>query len=343
MGEEVCISEEVKGASPVPYSDVRRRVLEIFRKPVPLAKGVKKKGMVKHLIKVDRVYGYIDSAVFAKVEKLPKPEELNAFYAEILKLAGITDYADILRKFRGYRRVLRKLWKEYRLKIKSTVSAREANDVAREFVGRTLSLVKRIRKDIDLLRAAIAELRKLPCFNFNEPIIVVAGMPQVGKSTFVRRVSTAEPEVSPFPFTTKDVILGHVFLDHVRVQIIDTPGILDRPLDELNEIERKAVSAVRFLGDVLLFLIDPRSSSYYSLEEQLGLLRMVRSIFRGKGMIVAVNKIDEVNDSRLEYVVKKIRKVFDGEIYLISALQGTGVDAVLRRLLELAASKYLTT
>ncbi len=340
MEEGKCVSAAVRGLAPPTYEAVRRKVLELFREPVPLAKGVRKKGMVKNLIKIDRIYTYINSQVFSKVRMLPKPQDLHEFYIEVLKLSGIDDYADLLGRFAGYERVLRRLWRSYRLRVKTTLTAREANDVAREFVGRALSVLRRLRKDLEVLRKAVIELSRVPCFNPEEPMVIVAGMPQVGKSTLVRRVSTAEPEVSPFPFTTKNVILGHLTVDHLRVQILDTPGILDRPLSELNEIERRAVSAIRFLGDMLVFLIDPRRESYYPLESQVGLLRTVRAIFRGRDFVVAVNKVDAVDEGRLKEVIEALRKVYDGEVLLLSALQGVGVDKLLQRIRAVVRARY---
>lgn len=341
--EKECISAKIKGVRVPTYSEVRARVLKVFREPVPLAKGVKKKGMVKYLVRIDRIYQYVDREVFGVVDKLMDPGEINEFYAEILRLAGIPDYKDLIGKFRGLRKVLRKLWKAYRLKIKSSLDVKEANDKAREFVGRVISLMRRVRKDLDVLRIAVKELKKLPCFDFQQPRIVVSGMPQVGKSTFVRRVSSAEPEISPFPFTTKDVILGHAKIGFLTLQFIDTPGILDRPLSELNRIERKAVTAIRFLGDILLYLIDPRPGSYYSLDEQLDLLNSVKRIFRGKKIIVLINKIDGVNEERLNEVLTRLKDVFDGETYLVSALKGSGIDKVLDRIYEIVMDEYLGT
>jgi len=43
----------------------------------------------------------------------------------------------------------------------------------------------------------------------DEFTVVVAGYPNVGKSSFIRLVSTAEPEIAAYPFTTKGVIVGH--------------------------------------------------------------------------------------------------------------------------------------
>ena len=339
--EQECLSTKVKSVRVPSYSEARAKVLRLYREPVSLGRSVRRKGVVKVLAKVDRIYSYVDKEVFGCVDRIMRPEELNEFYAEILALAGIRDYKDLFFRLKGLRKAFRRMWKTYRLRIKESITPKEANDKGREFVGRVISFLRRVRKDLDRLRVALEELRRVPCIDFTQPKIVVAGMPQVGKSTLIRRVSTAKPEVSPFPFTTKEVILGHSKIDHLTLQFIDTPGILDRPLKELNRIERKAVTAIRFLADVLLFLIDPRESSYYSLNDQLGLLRNVQGLFPGELILVLINKADETPKERLRQVMEEVRNVFDGEVYVVSALTGMNIDKVIERVASHIKGKYL--
>ncbi len=329
--KEECIRERIKGVRVPTYGEVRRAVLSAFRESVSLPKGVRRKGMVKHLLKIDRIYRIVDSWVFSLVDKLPPPGAINEFYAEILATGGLRDYKDTLAKLRGLRKAYRNLWRDYRIKAKNTLEVKESNRIARIFVGRTLSFVRKLGRDLQKLRYVMAELRKLPCINFAQPKIVIAGMPQVGKSTFVKAVSTAEPEVSPFPFTTKEIILGHAYVDHLPIQVIDTPGILDRPFAELNDIERKALVAIRFLADALVYLVDPSPNAYYSLSQQLNLLLSIKSVFKGKKIIVIINKIDEVSPERVNEVRRKVKEFFDGEVYQASALTGLGIDAVMER------------
>jgi len=166
------------------------------------------------------------------------------------------------------------------------------------------------------------------------PKLVVAGMPQVGKSTFVRAISSAKPKVSPFPFTTKEIILGHIDLGALRIQIIDTPGILDRPLSKLNPIERKAILALKYLADLILFLVDPYEGAYYSLEQQLNLLRSILRLFEGKDVIVVINKIDLVSEKRLDEVEDKIKEVYGGVILRMSALKKLFIREVLGQVIK---------
>jgi len=121
--------------------------------------------------------------------------------------------------------------------------------------------------------------------------IVVAGFPNVGKSSFIRRVSTAEPEIASYPFTTKGVIIGHRYEKREKIQMIDTPGLLDRPAIERNAIEGQAVSAIINTGDVILYILDPSTYCGFPLEDQLSLLEEVKGMVHVP-VIVVVNKSD---------------------------------------------------
>lgn len=61
--------------------------------------------------------------------------------------------------------------------------------------------------------------------------IVLIGAPNSGKSRILRALTRAEPEVSPWPFTTRDPLPGMMAWRDVRVQLIDTPPIAGGSLD----------------------------------------------------------------------------------------------------------------
>ncbi len=50
-------------------------------------------------------------------------------------------------------------------------------------------------------------------------------------------VTRADVDVQPYAFTTKSLFVGHTDYKYLRWQVIDTPGILDRPLEDRNTIE----------------------------------------------------------------------------------------------------------
>ncbi|NIU67002.1 MAG: GTP-binding protein, partial [Actinobacteria bacterium] len=101
-----------------------------------------------------------------------------------------------------------------------------------------------VADDLDRVGAARNDLRDLPDIRPDEPTVVVAGYPNVGKSSFVNAVTRASNRVAEYPFTTTGVQIGHVERDRIRYQLVDTPGLLDRPPAERNAIERQAASAL---------------------------------------------------------------------------------------------------
>ena len=157
-------------------------------------------------------------------------------------------------------------------------------------------------------------MRKLPSVDPDEPVVVVAGSPNVGKSALIGALSSGEPEVAAYPFTTKQLHLGHFLHRRRSYQMVDTPGLLDRPMDERNLIEMQAIAALENIGDILVVLIDASESSGSSLEEQLNLLDEIRSLVTERPILVVHSKSD---------ILKEIPE--DAE-HLISTINGEGID-----------------
>ena len=60
-------------------------------------------------------------------------------------------------------------------------------------------------------------------------------------TSFNAEVTRADVDVQPYAFTTKSLFVGHTDYKYLRWQIIDTPGLLDRPLEERNTIEMQVI------------------------------------------------------------------------------------------------------
>jgi nucleolar GTP-binding protein len=173
------------------------------------------------------------------------------------------------------------------------VRTRKSDDttvVRKQTVARLASMVHQIDKDLIFLNEVRNVLRKLPHVD-DACTIVIAGYPNVGKSSFIRQVSSAVPEVASYPFTTKGVIVGHRQLGRERIQFVDTPGILDRPADERNAIEKQALSAMMNIADIILFILDPSEHCGYPMEVQLNLLGEVKGMIEVP-LVVVANKSD---------------------------------------------------
>jgi len=263
----------------------------------------------------------VTSAIHDKLKSVvsafPSFERLPPFYREVTdilvsldrlkkSLGAVTWAADQVRTIgSGYAHNMRR--------------AADTDQLRRRAVARIASVVHQVDKDLVFLNEARNILRKLPHVSEDEFTVVVAGYPNVGKSSFIRLVSTAEPEVATYPFTTKGIIVGHRDLGRgERVQFIDTPGVLERPADERNPIERQAVSAIINTADVVLFILDASEHCGYALDDQVALLGELRGLVDVPVVTVA-NKAD-------------IRRIEGYQA--VSTLTGEGVEGVLDLLLR---------
>ena len=165
----------------------------------------------------------------------------------------------------------------------------DTDSIRRATLGRMASVVEDIEPSLEKLREARTILRKVPQIG-KDPTIVVAGYPNVGKSSFVSAITRAHPEVAPYPFTTKGLSIGH-FIEHkIRYQVVDTPGLLDRPLFERNQIERQAIAVLTGAADVVLFMIDPTETCGYPTHSQLSLLSELRETLSVPLLVVATKR-----------------------------------------------------
>jgi nucleolar GTP-binding protein len=331
-----CLPDLVRSIVILGFKDIRREALSIYVKPVLFQGRVRDRVIKRYIVKASRVYGLLKGRL-SVVRMMPSWSSIHPFYRELLNIGDVLSYEESRRRVLRMIRVLNNLWNEYRANLKGCSSVDEAKKYVRIFIGRSLSIVKKIDEDLNALSKAVNILKSTPCINPEEPVIVIAGMPQTGKSTLTGKVSTAKPKVSPYPFTTKNIILGHLKLvDSVRLQIMDTPGILDRPLEELNEIERKAIAAINHLAAVMVFLIDPREDSYYPLESQIHVYKTVREILKDNSrVIVVINKIDMVDTNRLNNVLNILRNIGIEKPLMISALKGEGIENLILNILNI--------
>jgi len=267
------------------------------------------------------------------VSRFPDLDRIHPFYRELADvLVGVDELKRALGALMKASKIIEKLRRTYLLELRKATTISEAGRLRREAYGRMASVVKRISKYLDFLRDAVPKLAKLPSIDPEVPTIVVAGYTNVGKSSLVKAVSTAKPDVASYPFTTKSIVLGHRDTPHGRIQIIDTPGLLDRPLSERNRIELQAILALKHLADVIIFLVDPTPTCGFPLESQLRLLEEVKSSFPGVPMILAINKADIATEEQ----VSTVKEALGQGAHVISALRGDGLKELMEEAIRLA-------
>ena len=88
------------------------------------------------------------------------------------------------------------------------------------------------------------------------------------------QVTRADVEVQPYAFTTKALYVGHTDYKYLRWQVIDTPGILDHPLEERNTIEMQAITALAHLRAAVLYIFDVSEQCGFTLKQQVQILNL---------------------------------------------------------------------
>ncbi|WP_436911000.1 NOG1 family protein [Halosimplex marinum] len=170
-----------------------------------------------------------------------------------------------------------------------------ARKLRKQAFARIADVVEEVEDDLAAVGAARDDLKTLPDIRPDEPTIVVAGYPNVGKSTFVNAVTNAENETASYPFTTTEIRVGHFDDGHIRYQIVDTPGLLDRAPEDRNDVESQAVSALEHLADGVLVLVDASGECGYPLDTQLALRDDLEARF-DVPVLTVCNKADRSRD-----------------------------------------------
>ena len=229
--------------------------------------------------------------------------DVDPFYYELADaIVDVDRLRQALSQVMWASRQIEALRDEYTTKIRNA-DVDTARKHRKQAFARMADIMDQIEDDLRYIGDARDDLRDLPDIRPDEPAIVVAGYPNVGKSSFVNRVTRAANEIAEYPFTTRGVQVGHFERDHVRYQIVDTPGLLDRPEAERNDIERQAVSAVTHLADVVLFVLDPSGDCGYPLDVQIELREEVRALFdESVPLLTVANKHDRFEAVRAEAV-----------------------------------------
>jgi nucleolar GTP-binding protein len=245
----------------------------------------------------------------------PDIDDIDPFYYELVDaLVGVDDLRQHLSEIGWASRKATDIREEYQSRFRN-VDADGAKKLRKQAFARLADIVEEIEDDLAAVGEARNTLRDLPDIRPDEPTIVVAGYPNVGKSSFVNAVTNARNEIAAYPFTTTEIRVGHIERDHVRYQLVDTPGLLDRPPEDRNEIESQAVSALEHLADAVLVLVDASGECGYPLDVQLELRDALEARFDDVPVLTVCNKSDRSRDVAADHYM--------------SVTEGENVDAVL--------------
>ena len=86
----------------------------------------------------------------------------------------------------------------------------------------------------------------------------------------------------------------------LRFQAVDTPGILDHALEEMNTIEHQSICAIAHLRAHILYFMDLSEQCGYSVASQIQLFNNIKPLFANKLISVVINKIDLMRPDQLD-------------------------------------------
>lgn len=154
------------------------------------------------------------------------------------------------------------------------------------------------------------------------------GMPNAGKSTLISRISSAKPKIADYPFTTLIPNLGVVKKRSGDGYVVaDIPGLIEGASegvglghDFLRHVER-----CRFL----VHLIDSTEENPFENYKKINLeLEKHSEHLAGLYQIIALNKIDSINDECRAKLLSQLKEV-SNDVFEISAVTGENLDKLL--------------
>ena len=169
----------------------------------------------------------------------------------------------------------------------------------------------------------------------------LVGFPNVGKSTFLSRVSNAQPKIANYHFTTLNPNLGVVDLDGAKGFVIaDIPGLIEGASEGiglghefLRHIERTKV---------MIHVVDAAGTEgrdpiadIHAINKELSLYK--EDIAR-RPQVIAANKMDAAMPEERDEIIQKLKAEFEPlgyEVFPMSAVSGEGVKDILYRVRQL--------
>ncbi|KAL7315426.1 Nucleolar GTP-binding protein 1 [Mucor circinelloides] len=234
------------------------------------------------------------------LDEFPKLEDIHPFYADLMNVLYDKDHYKLaLGQVNTARHLIDQVAKDYVRLLKFGDSLYRCKQLKKAALGRMATVMKRQKDSLAYLEQVRQHLSRLPSIDPNTRTLLICGYPNVGKSSFINKITRAEVDVQPYAFTTKSLFVGHMDYKYMRWQVIDTPGILDHPLEERNTIEMQSITAMAHLRSCIMYFMDLSEQCGYSVEDQVKLFNNIKPLFANKPIVLVINKIDQVKPEDL--------------------------------------------
>jgi GTP-binding protein len=187
-------------------------------------------------------------------------------------------------------------------------------------------------------RGEAGEVRKLALELRVLADVGLAGLPNAGKSTFIRAVSSARPKVADYPFTTLNPSLGVVRVGEASFAVADIPGLIEGASEGAglgHQFLRHLARTRLLLHLVDLTREDPAADAKVIAAE---LKKYDEALYRKPRWLV-FNKADAVEDpdARIRKVLRQLR--WSRPWFKVSAISAQGTDQVAKAVARELAKK----
>jgi nucleolar GTP-binding protein len=237
----------------------------------------------------------------AILDGFPRLADIHPFHKDLLNTLYDADHFRIaLGQCNTAKSLIETVARDYVRLIKYGQSLFQCKQLKRAALGRMATICKRLKDPLLYLDQVRQHLGRLPSIDPNTRTLLICGYPNVGKSSFLKNISRADVDVQPYAFTTKSLFVGHFDYKMLRFQAIDTPGILDHPLEEMNTIEMQSITAIAHLRSAIMYFMDLSEQCGYSVHAQMALFRSIKPLFANKLVFIVINKIDVTRPEDLE-------------------------------------------
>lgn len=234
------------------------------------------------------------------LSEFPILDNLHPFLSSLLNvLYDKNHYKLALGQISTARHLISQVAKDYCRLLKFGDSLYRCKQLKKAALGRMATIMRRQKDPLAYLEQVRQHISRLPAIDPNTRTLIICGYPNVGKSSFVNKITRADVDVQPYAFTTKSLFVGHMDYKYLRWQVIDTPGVLDHPLEEMNTIEMQSITALAHLRAAILYFMDLSEQCGYTIEAQCKLFHSIKPLFQNKPVILVINKIDIVRLSDL--------------------------------------------
>ncbi|KAF6765405.1 hypothetical protein DFP72DRAFT_1108138 [Ephemerocybe angulata] len=232
-----------------------------------------------------------DEKLGAILTEFPMLDDLHPFLSSLMNvLYDKNHYKLALGQLRTARHLIDHVAKDYCRLLKFGDSLYRCKQLKKAALGRMATIMKRKRTPSPISSKSGNTSPVSPPSTPTPAPFSSVDTPTSENRLSSTRLPAPMSMCKPYAFTTKSLFVGHLDYKYLRWQVIDTPGILDHPLEEMNTIEMQSITAMAHLKSAILYFRDLSEQCGYTVECKL--FHSIKPLFATKPTVLVLTKID---------------------------------------------------